>query len=174
MILIKIIGIILVFGSSIAVGISAKTEMFLRVKALQQMILVVEIIERELKFNMIKISDLIFKLSKEIQNPIGRVFKKMYKLVTISDGLSIEYKWTKTFMEYGEFLHLKKSDLDIIKNMSNILGKYDVDEQLKSILYYKKLLNENLVDAKLKLKKEGNITNTIAISVGLLIVIILI
>lgn len=172
--LFKIIGSILVLGSTVAFGFSLKSSMYLRVKALEQLILASEICEREIKFNFIKIPNLISKLSKEIQNPVGRVFKEINKIVEMNDGLSVEYKWAKTFKEYGEFLSLNKEDLDVVINMSNALGKYDIDEQIKSTIYYKNRLNLQLLDAKNRLKNEGNITNTLAISIGLALVIILI
>lgn len=172
--LIKMVGIILILGGTISFALSTKTKMLLRVKSLEQIIFAIEICEREIKYNFIKIPDLILKLSKEIQNPIGRVFKKMYKLISISDGLSPEYKWSKTFIEYGEFLNLEKCDLDVLKNMSTVLGKYDIDEQINSFGYYKNLTFQNLNEAKNRLKNEGNIINSVAISLGLLIVIILI
>lgn len=172
--MLKIIGIILVCGSTISIGVLAKNEMLLRVKSLEQIVFVIEIIENELHFKILKFSDIILKLSKEINNPVGRVFKKMYKLVSVSDGISTQYKWSKTFDEYGEFLHIEKRDLEIIKSMSNVLGKYDVDEQIKSLKYYKNLVLNQLSDAKSKLVNDGKITGTIAVSVGLLIVIILI
>lgn len=170
----KMLGIIMIIGSTVSFGIFSKSAYIQRVKSLSQMIDAINIMQRELKFNHINIESLCKKLEKDIKHPLGIIFKKLNKIIEINDNLSIEHKWVKTFGKYGEFIGFLENDLEIIKNIATVLGKFDIDEQIKALEYYKISLGVNLTDAKIRLSKEGNITKTLAVSVGLVLVIILI
>lgn len=170
----KTLGIVIILGSFTAFGYLEKLKLSKRTKSLEQIILSLEIMQRELNFNNIHLKPLILILSKQTSHPVNKIFKQMHKSILIDDDLSIEYKWGKAFKDYGEFASFLQEDIDKIISISSVLGKYDVLEQVKSLEYHKSSLIGNLTQAQRKFSSEGNIIKTIAISVGMIIVIILI
>lgn len=170
--MVKMLGIIMVLGSSTALGFFEKHKLLTRRKALMKMLDSINIMTRELKFSFIEIPKLIKKLADK--SPIGNIFAQIYSEIKKKDGLSIEHKWIKCFKEYGMLIGLAKEDIDIIIKISSVLGKYDVNEQEKALNYYNLQLKNNLDILELKIKNEGNIYKTLGVSIGLVIVIILI
>ncbi|MFI3227338.1 MAG: stage III sporulation protein AB [Clostridia bacterium] len=170
----KTLGITLIIGSTSAFGVAKKIHYLHRVKSLEQIVLMINIMQRELTFNCPKTAELIKLLSNELTFPICEIFKKMHKNLLIDDDLSVKLKWSKMFQENTEKANLTTHDVEIISNIANVIGKFDVEEQVKSLEYYKSLILENLQQAKLLYKNEGNIIRAISISLGMIIAIILI
>lgn len=171
--MIRTLGIIMILGSSTAFGCFKKAQLLHRVKSLEQMILAVKIMQRELRFNFIKTNELILLLAKQLNSPIKEIFHKIYKLAISDNFVPIEKKWVSMFKKYGEFVNFYPEDLEIVMRISEVLGKFDVNEQVKSLEYFKTMLEANLSDAKLKYSNEGKINRAIAVTVGMIIVIIL-
>ena len=170
--MIKMLGIIMILGSTTALGFFEKQKLITRKKALLKIIDMLDKMTRELKFSYIEIPDLLNKLCDK--SPVGNIFKELCKLIKNDDNLSIEHKWIKCFKDYAPLVGFNSEDIEILQNISTILGKYDVKEQVKSLEYYKSQLSSNLSQAEYKLKNEGNINRTLCVSIGLVIIIILI
>lgn len=170
----KMLGIIMILGSTTAFGMFKKAQFLHRVRSLEQMILAIKIMQRELSFNCPKTGDLVKILSRELAPPVCEIFKKLHKIIEIDDGLSVEYKWAKIFREYSDFADLSPKDTEIVINLASVLGKFDVQEQIKSLEYFNNLLCQNLTDAKKLCNSEGNITRAVAVSIGMIIAIIFI
>lgn len=170
----KILGIIMIIGSTTSFGLYKKNQYVQRVKSINQAILMIKIMQRELTFNCPKTIELVKFLSNELTYPLRDILRRIYKLAKIDDSLSIEYKWTKIFRDYGDIAHFKPEDTEILVNIASVLGKYDINEQINSLEYFRNLLEQNLKIACNQSANEGNITRAVAVSVGMIIAIILI
>lgn len=170
----KILGIILILCSTTSFGLYKKFQFQKRVKNLEKSIFMLKIMERELGFNCPKTLELIKLLSKKLETPLDKIFFEMYQNTKNSNLHKIDDIWRESFEKFADLACFSKEDIEILSNISSILGKYDANEQIISLNYFEKLLEENLILAKKISNDNGNITQTVAICIGIIISIILI
>lgn len=172
--MLKTLGILIILSTSFSYGYAKKYHFLCRVKSLEQMIFAIQIMKRELTFNCLKTCLILEVLSKKIAFPVNKIFSKIHLQSNIDDNLSIEHKWTKCFKDCQDFAYFSTDDIEIIVNMSSILGKFDVSEQVDALNYFESLLLQNLAEAKIRCNNDGNIIRAVSISIGMIIAIILI
>jgi len=70
--------------------------------------------------------------------------------------------------------NFKKDDIEILRNLGNMLGKTDSEGQVNQIEEIKELLNIQIENANIDKQKNEKLYKTLGMTIGLAIVIILI
>ena len=70
--------------------------------------------------------------------------------------------------------NLTKEDKEVLKGLSNMLGKVDIDGQISEIKLVDSFLNVQLENAEEEYRKNNKMYKTLGIIVGIMIVIVLI
>lgn len=172
--MLKILGTILIIGSFSAIGISAKQTMLRRVRAISSVIAALEIISSELSYKLTTLPDIIGLLASDSRPAIREIFRDMLRQMKKEDGLSLEYKWMKAFKTSGAEAGLSSEEILLLCDLSSFIGKYDVEQQLKTLSYTKRRLENCLKVSKDEMKSKGNVYRTCSIAAGILLVLILI
>lgn len=70
--------------------------------------------------------------------------------------------------------NLKEEDIKVLKNLSKLLGKTDIDGQLSEIELIEKFIEEQITNAEEEQKKNEKLYKSLGILAGIAIAIILI
>ena len=171
--MLKLLGIVLVVGSFTGIGMAQRQAYQGRVNVLQGLLHALELISDEVSFRLTSVPDLIELLTHSKQRQVADLFCRMQDSVREENGLSLTYKWMKTFQQYGAEAGLREGDIRILCDMSDFIGKYDAKSQQKCLDFAHKRLETQLETAQTELKSKGMLYRTCCIAAGLLLVFVL-
>ena len=171
--MLKLCGVLLIIGSFTGIGISQRQRFRMRVVALGDMISVLDYISSELSCRLTGLPEMIHTLSEDERTAVAAVFAPMHQYICNDDGLSLTYKWMKSFRENGKQAGLHEDDIAILCDMCDFIGKYDAQAQQKSIAYAKQRLSQQLDTAAGECRSKGMVYRSCCIAAGILLVLIL-
>lgn len=172
--MLKIFGIVLIIGSFTGIGMSQRQRFRGHVVILGDMISVLDTISNELAFHLTSIPEIVTKLAADSRQSVSQIFGTMHELIERDDSLSLTYKWMKAFRDCGHEAGLSEEDINILCDLSDFIGKYDVQAQQKSVEYAKSRLSCQLEIASAEMKSKGMVYRTCCVAAGILLVLILI
>lgn len=154
--------------SSSYIGILIAKRYQNRVRELKEMKTCLAIFSTKIKLTYEPIPQIFETLGKKENSNISNIFKKAsQKMKEISAGQA----WLEALKE--ENTNLTKEDIGILKNLSNLLGKVDVEGQIREIELVDNFLNQQIEKAEEESKKSEKMYKTLGITAGLAMVIIL-
>lgn len=165
--LLKAFGCILIFFSSIGVGLNYIKKLKNRVAALCEACEFINIVKIKMCYELCDIPNLFQTLS-------DKYFIAQKSSIHIKNGNSLKIAWDKSIDEYAEELHLKAEDVSILKDFCTCLGQTDIEGQTSNFNMYSKLMEKNLKEAKNELSDKSRVIFSTSTFVGLLISILLI
>lgn len=167
MITLKIIFLILIFGSSSMIGIIIAKQYSKRLEELEDMKNALNLIETKIRFSKEPLS-LIFKdISNVSKNK--EIFEKTNE--NMNDML-VGKAWKEAVEKANT--NFKKEDIKILLMLGNMLGKTDSEGQINNIEEIKELLNIQIENANLEKQKNEKLYKTLGMTIGLVIIIMLI
>ncbi|HIV68285.1 MAG TPA: stage III sporulation protein AB [Candidatus Butyricicoccus stercorigallinarum] len=172
--MLKIMGIVLIIGSFTGIGISQRRQFRSHVAVLGEMLSVLDMISNELSFHLASIPDIVRQLAADSRPAVSHIFSAMRDSIAKDDNLSLTFKWMKAFKECGREAGLSEDDIGILCDLSDFIGKYDVQAQQKSIEYARTRLSRQLAVASEELKSKGTVYRTCCVAAGILLVLVLI
>lgn len=171
--MLKLLGAILIIGSCGALGLSARQELRLRITAIDGCMKALQRIENEIDCCRTPSDELITQLSQEGDAQVLPIFRRMAEQIGRADGLSLGYKWCRALKDIGPSCGLREEELGILCDASAFLGRYDSDQQLRSLRLTVSRLEAVRGEAAEDLKNKGNLYRTCGLTLGLLAVILL-
>jgi len=168
MLIIKILIYSFIFLSSSMIGILLSKKYSSRVKELQEFKNALNIFKTKIRFTCEPIPEIFTEISGSINSNIGSIFKMAsnnMKLVTAGEA------WNSALDT--EVLNIDDEDKSILKNLSKLLGKTDVEGQISQIELTSTFLNEQISKAEREKNKSEKMYRTLGVILGLAIVIIL-
>ena len=169
MIIIKGIILILVLGVASAIGVMFSKKYKDRVEELKDFKTALNIFKTKIKYTYEPIPDIFLELSKNFKSNISNVFNIASKnMNTNSAGEAWILALDTTF------LNITKEDKEILKNMSKLLGKTDMEGQVNEIELTETFLNSQIEKAEQEKAKNEKLYKTLGYVTGLGLVIILI
>ena len=143
-----------------------------RVKELKSFKETFNILESKIKFTYEPLGDIFEDIANIYEkNNINLFFK------TTSNNMKkydLKTSWDNAIELNKQNFNLKNEDLNIIKNMGNMLGKTDVDGQLSEIKLNMSFLDTQIALAEDECKKNEKMYRSLGTIFGLAIIIILI
>ncbi len=169
MYVVKFIGIILVSFTGASIGFFQSNKLILRVKFLESYISLVRYIETEVRYCASSIIQILENYFSE--NKIGIIdscIKHTYEDIPFSQA------WCLAVDESCKRYYLKKEDISLIKDFGNGLGISDIDGQVAHCESNIELINIRLAEARDERKKKYRLYQTLGISGGLCLALLLI
>ena len=125
----------------------------------------------KIKFTYEPIPEVFEEISKNVKNNIAKIFEKasIYMKTDI-----ITNAWGKSLEEEKNNTSLTKSDIEIIKGLSTLLGNVDLEGQVNNINLINELIDKQIEEARVEKNKNEKLYKTLGASIGLTIAIILI
>lgn len=169
MLVLKIIIYTCIFLSSSAIGLLISKKYEERVNQLKEFKNALNMFETKMKFTYEPIPEIFDQISKQMQTTVGRTFKlasSNMEVLTAGDAWDIAVD--------TNVLSINDEDKSILKNLSKLLGKTDIDGQISQIELTNGFLDEQIEKAEKERAKSEKMYRTLGMVIGLAIVIILI
>ena len=171
MITMKFLILITIFGASTSIGFLMSKKYKNRVLELREFKNAINTLETKIKFTYEPIPEVFKEISKNLQQNISEMFKKASEYIgerTTQDA------WNKAIEESQPNLSLNNEDINIIRNLGNLLGKTDVEGQISEFKVPLNCIDAQIIKAETERHKIEKMYRSLGTIVGLAIVIILI
>lgn len=167
--ILKIIILTVIMGMCTALGLMKANRYKFRVIDLQEMKKALNLATTKMRYTYEPLPDLFYEISKDLNENISNIFKKSHEYM---EDLSAGQAWEKAVDE--STYNFTKEDINIIKGLSKLLGKTDLEGQLMQIELTNKLLDEQIVQATNLKNKNTKLYKTLGATIGIAIMIIFI
>jgi len=140
-----------------------------RYKELKECKLALSILQTNIEYTMKPVAEIFQEIAKKVKPPIATVFQTAAeKMKQQTAGKA----WEEAFEQVGT--NLKKEDIATMKSLGNLLGKTDIEGQVKEIQLVHHFLDTQIQEAQMEKNKNTKLYNTLGVVVGMTIVILLI
>lgn len=167
--IVKILLLTVVMGMCTVLGIMKANKYKLRVIDLQEIKKALNFAKTKMRYTYEPLPELFKEISKDLNENIANIFTNAY---TYMKSLNAGQAWEKAVDESSN--NLTNEDINIIKGLSKLLGKTDLEGQLMQIELTAKLLDEQIIEATNLQNKNNKLYKTLGATVGLAIMIIFI
>lgn len=170
--IIKYIILFLVLTSSSYIGVLISKKYKNRVIELKEMKSCLAIFATKIKLTYEPIPEIFLEIgNKEISEAksISNIFKAAAKKM---EELPAGKSWIEALE--NQTTNLKKEDIEILKGLSNLLGKVDIEGQINEIELVDNFLDTQIEKAEEESKKSVKMYKTLGVTIGLAMVIVLI
>lgn len=166
---IKFLVLLSILVSSTYIGILISNKYLNRVKELKEIKNALNIFSTKIKFTYEPIPEIFMEISNKIKPEIGTIFNIASKKMK---ELSAGEAWINALENSNT--NMKKEDIEVLKTLSNLLGKVDVEGQINEVELVENFLNTQIEQAEEEKMKYVKMYKTLGITIGLAIVIIMI
>ena len=171
MIIIKYIMLLLILFFCTYIGMLYSKRYSNRVHDLKEMKNALNMFESKIKFTYEPIPEVFEQISTKVNKNIGDIFLKAREYM---DKEVASTAWEKSLISQEKNTSFTKSDIDIIKDLSKMLGNTDLDGQVRSIRLTSKFLDNQIEEAQIEKSKNSKLYKTLGAGIGLTIAIILV
>lgn len=172
--MLKIIGAILIFGSSAALGLAARQTISKRVAAADAMLLALMLIRNEISYMKETMPEIMRTLAANENQIVAKVFTSLTREIELRKELSFSYLWRKNLQEMQAEIGLGAPECEILCQAANFLGRYNAEEQIEALKNIEQKLKISREVAAEELKSKGNLYRTSGLAVGILVILVLI
>lgn len=166
---IKYLELFLILSASTYIGILISKKYLNRVKDLKEMKNALNIFATKIKFTYEPIPQIFKEISEKVKPNIANIFLlASNKMENINAGEA----WIQALEESNT--NMTREDMETLKNLSNLLGKVDIDGQVNEIQLVETFLDTQIELAEDEKNKYVKMYKTLGVTIGVAVVIILI
>lgn len=167
--MIKYLTLIIILMSTTYIGILISKKYLNRVKDLKEMKNALNIFSTKIKFTYEPIPQIFREISKKVKPNIANIFEKSSEKM---ENENAGEAWRETLEESNT--SMIKEDIEVLKNLSNLLGKVDIEGQVNEVELVENFLDTQIELAEEEKQKYARMYKTLGVTIGLAVVIILI
>lgn len=167
--IIKYLTLILILFSTTYIGILISKKYLNRVKDLKEMKNALNMFSTKIKFTYEPIPQTFKEISQKTKPNISNIFKNVCEKM---DKQNAGKAWEEALEESNT--NMTKEDIEVLKNLSNLLGKVDIEGQVNEVELVENFLDTQIELAEEEKQKYVKMYKTLGITIGLAVVIILI
>lgn len=167
----KLLGAALVVGGGAWVGMNAAGELTRRAKALDAWCGALALMENELTFRLPSMPELAQRISRSARAPAGEVFTALQKGLERLGEASFEELWREALSVHPG--GLDEEELDILKALGTVLGRYGGADQCRSLESARLALAERAGQAREELRRKGKAYAATGVALGAFVTILL-
>lgn len=167
--IIKYMTLLLIVLSSSYIGILISKKYSNRVLDLKEMKNALNMFSTKVKLTYEPIPEIFKEISNKMKINISDIFRKTVKNM---ENKNAGDAWVQALDECNT--NMNKEDIKVLKGLSNLLGKVDIEGQVSEIELVDTFLNTQIEKAEYEKKKNEKMYKTLGITIGLAISIILV
>lgn len=171
---IKIIGSLFLLGSTGAIGFMKAEELGERVKNLQEMKRMMILLQGELRFHKAALAEAFENVSERLAEPFCDFLKETGKRLDSREGEGFECIWENTSLKILQAEGLKKEDKYLLELLKNSLGYLDLTLQTETLNLAILQTDDEIKKAKEQQESKGKLYQTMGITVGALLTLLII
>lgn len=170
--MIQLMGGLLLFCGSTAIGLGAAGALRKRTQALSSFLGGLTIMEAELQFHLTPMPDLLEKLAREAGGAAGAFFALCRKGLGHLEDTPLSLIWQEALQSRAGML--TEGDREVLEQLGAILGRYDLEGQLSAIGAAKQRLEECRRQAETRQTTLGRMYSVLGMTAGIMSVLLLI
>ncbi|HHW48568.1 MAG TPA: stage III sporulation protein AB [Clostridiaceae bacterium] len=170
----KIIGSIIILLSSSFLGFILSKDCSMRPQQLRELQGLLQMLENEISYMANLLTDAFYKMHEVRKNEISLIFKQAADYLTADTGLNASEAWERALKENIKKTALNEEDEKILISFGKMLGKSDVEGQLKNIKLAMKQLEIQEKKAEESKAKNEAMYKRLGVLCGLALIIILV
>ena len=156
--LLKIVGSALIISSAFLIGNSKSRKLYKRHDFLKSFIVFLNSLSTAIRYETM---DIFLTISSCIRD-------ENLSYISIKENTQpFDKQWQKQILSLPSSLSLKKSDIELLIEFGNELGKTDIEGQLKHIDLYKTLFNKELISAEEEILNKSKLYKIMGLFVGI-------
>lgn len=167
--IIKYLTLILILSLTSYIGILISKKYLNRVKDLKEMKNALNMFSTKIKFTYEPIPHTFKEISQKTKPNISNIFKNVCEKI---DKQNAGKAWEEALEESNT--NMTKEDIEVLKNLSNLLGKVNLEGQVNEVELVENFLDTQIELAEEEKQKYVKMYKTLGITIGLAVVIILI
>ncbi len=167
--MIKYLTLMIILASTTYIGILISKKYLNRVKDLKEMKNALNIFSTKIKFTYEPIPQTFKEISEKVKPNIANIFKESSKKMQNENAGKA---WEEALEESNT--NMTKEDIEVLKNLSNLLGKVNLEGQVNEVELVENFLDTQIELAEEEKQKYVKMYKTLGITIGLAVVIILI
>lgn len=171
---IKVLLSILIIVSSFLIGYVISLSYSLRIKFLNDISYLINLLETEIDYSNTYLPDILYKISLDSKHKSTKIFSETYNNLLSSENTSLQDAWKKSINNNYKKLPMSEKDKDILLDFGYSLGKTDKENQKKNIKYTIIKLENQLKEAENQKSKNERLYKNLGALIGIAIVIIII
>ncbi|MBQ3037911.1 MAG: stage III sporulation protein AB [Clostridia bacterium] len=165
--MIKVIGSVLIIFATTLYGVRRASKLSKRHKTLEKTGLCLQVMENEISYTNCCIDDVLNSVSQICE------FDGIFNTCAKMKGF-VRERWRRSVVEDKVRLCLNNSDCEILLMLSESLGMVSREEQIKSIIHVRNLIEQSQKEAWEEYMREGKLLRGLGVGAGLFIIILLI
>lgn len=171
---IKIMGSLFLLGSAASIGFLKAEELNERVKKLQELKRMMVLLQGELRFHRATLSEAFGNVADRVAEPFQSFLKETAKKLEERDEEGFGSVWSKKSKELLHTEGLKKEDAHLLELLGSSLGYLDLTMQTETLNLVMIQTEDAITAAKEQQKSKGKLYQTMGITVGALLVLLII
>ena len=159
----------MIIGSSGFLGAYIHKSLKNRCIALKELLSAIDVLQAEIVFKRSELSEALKAVSLRVKGISNSLWSGM------RDGLENDMLFEESFNAQKEGfkkLGLTKEDVNVFRNITGVLGKYDSLEQAQMLKNIKALLENQWTESERELKEKGKLYRALSISFGIVVALI--
>ena len=167
--IIKIIGSLIIVGSTTIAGFILGDIVKGRFDQLMELQKAINIIKNEIIYSFDVLENILLTTSKHVKGPVSEIFRRASEIIYAKEVDSVKEAFDKA-LEYVNH-NLNKDDIEVIRTMATSIGNFDINGESE-------LLNLTLINIERQLKESEELKNknlkmyrSLGVCIGLIIVI---
>lgn len=169
--MLRMIGAGLLLAAAAAMGFGAAGELKTHVRELEQLILSLESMERELTNRLTPLPELLRRTAEGSGGRVGEFYALCAQALARQEERPFAQLWRQAMEAAG--LRLEEDELGTLAELGNVLGRYDAASQSRALEEARARMGQALVRAKEQQSRLGKVYGTLGVTAGAFLVIVL-
>lgn len=158
--MLKVLGVLLVWGGCALWGVRAAATVRRRVKVLEDVGQGLELMERELALNRTALPELLECVSHRATEQGRQLF--LFCRTELEKGNSIVCSWGVALEQSG----LVNQDRELLAGLSQVLGRYDANGQVQALSHLRRGLDGHIAYTRRQAQSLGKVYGVLGATVG--------
>lgn len=172
--ILKIAGGIFVILSCWGIGVYQYSREALHVKELTEFLRALELLEREVSYNLTPLPEAFSTISSKIKPPFAPIFEQIAITLKEKSGKPFLSIWQEIWISEWSVTHMGEEEKELILSAGTSLGYLDTQMQTSSITFLRNELATQRTSLQTLLTSKKKLYQTLGLMGGCLLVIILI
>ena len=169
--MIKLIGALLIFFCCVFAGIYLSSTLTVRSRVLNSFLQSFDIMKAEICGKLTPLEDVMEYLSKVTQAPLCEFYASCVDEMRKRKDIPFRIIWKRVLLR-SDALRLKRSELDKIAELGNVLGRYGADEQGVAISHMSRCIESMILSAEKELGQFGKLYLKLGVICGISLIIV--
>ncbi len=164
---------IIIFAGCGYLGMLLAREFKRRVRQLEELEKAMTQLEYMIDFSGVTLSEAFKEIAKSTESELKWVFSYVSERLRLNPGSDMQKVWQRAVDKYRDGLSLNESDVEIIKDFSDMLGKGNREKEKNNIKITAMRLKLALSEARLEREKNVKMYRGLGFLSGIFIVVVL-